>query len=146
MVSYRVNPVLVAAACVALVAHAVPTAFGRDCDRPCCEDTAHAGGLRAAEPAAKPAGGCPLCAGMGGQAVPESAQQPCGCRLDAREGQPLSASRTPLPTFDDAAWAVIPAMVAADAPRTLGVSREYLAMALAAPIRPPRILYGVWRN
>jgi hypothetical protein len=26
------------------------------------------------------------------------------------------------------------------------VSREYLAASLAVPIRPTRILFGVWRN
>lgn len=146
MVSSRIKPVLVAAACVALVAQALPTVFGHDCDRPCCQATAHVSGLREAEPATIPAGGCPLCAGVGGQAGSEPTPQPCNCQLDAREGQPLSASRAPLPTFDDAAWAVVPATAAAPPPRTLGVSREYLAMALAAPIRPPRILFGVWRN
>jgi hypothetical protein len=30
-------------------------------------------------------------------------------------------------------------------PQVLGVSREYMAASLAMPIRPPRILFGVWR-
>jgi hypothetical protein len=37
-------------------------------------------------------------------------------------------------------------VVTIDVPRDLGVSREYVTAALAVPIRPPRILFGVWRN
>jgi hypothetical protein len=33
-----------------------------------------------------------------------------------------------------------------EVPQSLGVSREYLAASLAVPIRPVRILFGVWRN
>jgi hypothetical protein len=33
-----------------------------------------------------------------------------------------------------------------EAPHELGASREFVAASLAVPIRPVRILYGVWRN
>ncbi|MFM8892678.1 MAG: hypothetical protein ACKOTB_13850 [Planctomycetia bacterium] len=42
--------------------------------------------------------------------------------------------------------AIGPSVLPAIAPQVLGVSREYLAASLAIPIRPPRILFGVWRN
>jgi hypothetical protein len=42
--------------------------------------------------------------------------------------------------------AIGPSVLPAIASQVLGVSREYLAASLAIPIRPPRILFGVWRN
>ena len=38
------------------------------------------------------------------------------------------------------------AVTAITVQNTLGVSREYVAASLAVPIRPMRILCGVWRN
>ena len=112
-------------ACATLVAQAVPSACSVDCDRGCCtaesrECCAH----------------CPA----------EPAAPPCRCQLDARQDQPLSAPQAASPGLDllGQVAAVNPASL--EAPRSLGVSREHLAASLAVPIRPVRILYGVWRN
>jgi hypothetical protein len=51
-----------------------------------------------------------------------------------------------VPAGADGALPIGPAFLPPVAPLVLGVSREYLAASLAIPIRPPRILFGVWRN
>ena len=105
----------VLAACAAVVAQAAPTTLCRSCDQPCC-------------------------------AVVHEAcchDEPCHCQLDARDEQPLSQG--PLTACADGGPALGLAMVLPLVPQVLGVSREYLAVSLAMPIRPPRILFGVWR-
>lgn len=104
------------AACAALAAQAMPTA-------PCfgCCD----------QPCCCPAA---------------TAEQPCGCQLDAQQNQPLALSRSPLPQgIDDALASDVPAARLL-IPQALGGSRGYEAISLAIPIRPARILFGVWRN
>jgi len=112
-------------AAATLVAQAVPQAWGTDCDRACCVVEDHG------------------CCSSGPVETPES---PCNCQLDARQDEPISTNRgtTSVPdllprglSVDSTAWEV---------PQALGVSREYVASALAVPIRPIRILNGVWRN
>lgn len=58
----------------------------------------------------------------------------------------MASSQGTLPSFDPVAQASLPAVAPPATPQVLGVNREYLAASLAVPIRPPRILYGVWRN
>ena len=103
-------------------------------DEPCCA-------IRADELA----GGCPLCAAADLQ-QPESDQEPCHCQLNARHEQPLSLTRGSVTAVADDGLAVWLPAAQSDTPQALGVSREYLAASLAIPIRPPRILFGVWRN
>ena len=63
-----------------------------------------------------------------------------------KQDRPLApspgASPAPVAAHSQAAWWAAPPA----APPTLGVSREYAADLMAVPIRPPRILFGVWRN
>ncbi|MFM8802768.1 MAG: hypothetical protein ACKOK8_02460 [Planctomycetia bacterium] len=80
-----------------------------------------------------------------GQPLPDT-DRPCHCQLKARQHEPLSLSRSTLPAVADGAMAIGSSVLPAIAPQVLGVSREYLAASLAIPIRPPRILFGVWRN
>jgi len=112
-------------ACATLVAQAVPSACSVDCDRGCCT--------------AESSGCCPACPA-------EPAAPPCHCQLDARHDQPLAAPRTALPGPDLLGQVAAIDRASLEAPRSLGVSREHLAASLAVPIRPVRILYGVWRN
>jgi hypothetical protein len=70
----------------------------------------------------------------------------CRCQLDARHDQPLAPAKIASPAFGHHEQAATPAAFTIEVPRDLSVSREYVAASLAVPIRPPRILFGVWRN
>jgi len=113
------------AACAAVVVQGVPRAGAADCDRACC--TAEVTTCCAACPA-------------------EPAAEPCHCQLDARHDQPVSAERHRSPERESPRQAAFSERASLEAPGTLGVSRECVAISLAVPIRPVRILYGVWRN
>jgi len=115
-----------------VVAQVTPRGVCRACDRPCC----------AADPVAR----CPLC-GDGGLTRPlERPEQPCNCQLTARHEQPLALPSGSVPVLSVSDAADAPVVSPPLPPQVLGVSREYLAASLSVPIRPPRILFGVWRN
>lgn len=134
-------------ACAAVVAQLAPKALCHACDQPCCSGQASGHGPHAIDSGAAPAGHCPLCAATADLRLGESDEQPCRCQLNARTDQPTSLSRgTPAPRADGESAPGGPAVVPAVVPQALGVSREYVAASLAVPIRPPRILFGVWRN
>jgi hypothetical protein len=125
MVGSLQKPVWLMVACAALVAQIAPQAWGGDCDRGCCT-----------------AEYCECCT-----ACPaESATPPCHCRLDARQDQPLSGQRNRSPEPELLGQVVVSDWASPEAPHVLGASREFVAASLAVPIRPVRILYGVWRN
>jgi hypothetical protein len=113
-------------ACVAFAAQVVPQAWGGACDRGCC----------AAE-----SDGCCCSACPAAPAAP-----PCHCQLDARQDLPLAVSSRSTPDRDEFEQAPVEESASLEAPPALGVSREYAAASLSVPIRPVRILYGVWRN
>ena len=138
MICSRRQVVWFVAACAALVAQVAPQAFCRSCDRPCCEI--------AVESAAESATGCPLCAAATDACAVETSEQPCRCQLDARQDRPISPSKGVAPAFDPVDQDFLPTAAPAAVPQTLGVSREYVAASMSVPIRPPRILFGVWRN
>jgi hypothetical protein len=117
--------VWLAVASVALFAQAMPQAWSGDCDSGCC-----AAEVRAC------CSDCPA----------ETAAPPCHCRLDARQDQPLSADRGLSSGHDLLGRVAIVDSTSLEAPHAIGVSREYVAASLAVPIRPVRILCGVWRN
>lgn len=125
MVGILHKPVWLVVACAALVAQVVPQAQNGDCDRGCC--------------AAKAPACCTACPA-------EAGDPPCHCRLEARHDQPVSVDRGKSPSQDLLGRALIADSASFAAPPALGVSREYVAASLAVPIRPPRILYGVWRD
>ena len=112
-------------ACVALAAQVVPQALGEECDRGCC--------------AAESAACCSACPA-------EPSAPPCHCQLEARQDQPLSVSKGGTPDRDLLQHVAVLESASFEAPRALGVSREYTAASRSVPIRPVRILYGVWRN
>jgi len=112
-------------ACVALVAQVVPPMGSGECDRGCC----------AAE-SRECCSACPV----------ESAAPPCHCQLDARQDDPLSVPEGRTPGCDLLEQGAAADSTSLEAPHSLGVSREYVAASLSVPIRPVRVLYGVWRN
>ncbi len=145
MVRSRTQLVWALAACAAVFAEFTPRALCQACDQPCCSSPADGHSPPTAAAAVEPAGGCPLCAAEPGERLPDT-DRPCHCQLKPRQHEPLSLSRTPLPAVADGAMAIGPSVLPAIASQVLGVSREYLAASLAIPIRPPRILFGVWPN
>ncbi len=128
-------------ACATLVAQVVPRAFCRACDLVCCEPRpVETGESRSC---------CEQATSCCREAVTccdTAADTPCRCQLEPRDDQPSSQPRLVSITLDHGAWTPAPAIATPDVPQVLGASREYLAAALAVPIRPPRILFGVWRN
>jgi hypothetical protein len=118
--------------CATVVAQVTPQGVCRACDRPCCDDDSSAR--------------CPLCVAEIAPRSLESPEQPCDCQLTARNEQPLAVSSGSVPMVPAGEAAVAPGVIPPLPPQVLGVSREYLAASLSVPIRPPRILFGVWRN
>ena len=137
--------VWILAAC-AVVAQIGPKASCRACDQGCCADQARTAGPASTEAGGEPSGSCPRCAASAGHRSSETTDRPCRCQLHARRDQPLSVSRNTLLTFAAAGPTIGLAVTPPLAPRVLGISREHVAASLAVPIRPPRILFGVWRN
>ncbi len=136
--------VWVVAAWTALAVHVMPTELCLACEKPCCMMR---GGDAPGPPIAIPAAdGCPLCAAPPDRNATGSEEQPCACQWEARQEQPLPPQR---PVFEQNAEDVPlsgPVAVPPSEIGSLGLSREYGATSLAIPIRPARILFGVWRN
>ena len=146
MVRSRTQLVWALAACAAVGAQIAPKALCQACDQPCCAGEVGGHVPHTTASRTEPTGGCPLCASTVDHPVAETSERPCHCQLDVRHDQPLSPSRGPLPACGDEAAVAALAFVPPVVPPVLGVSREYVAASLAVPIRPPRILFGVWRN
>jgi hypothetical protein len=143
------KPVWILVAWVALAVQAAPSAWCRGCELPCCAVAVHesVGGLP--HVGGEPAGGCPLCSSTptAADSCPvDATDQPCHCQLDARQDQPISPPRGISSAAELSAQTALSAAVVRDVPQAVGISREYLAASLAVPIRPLRILFGVWRN
>mgnify|MGYP006280967187 CR=1 FL=1 len=134
------------AAWAALVAQAAPTALCSDCDRACCTATTGGGEPRGSGAGADVGNSCPLCNDHAARLPVENDRQPCTCQLAARQEQPFAPSRTSPTQPRDDAPAVGPAVVPPLVPPALGIGRDYAAGLLDVPIRPVRILFGVWRN
>jgi hypothetical protein len=140
----------IVAAWAAVVAQAVPAVCCGACDRPCCSGQAERHATAAAEAPAD-SGGCPACtaattATAACEQSPRSADHPCRCHLAARQEQPLASSPDSLRNLTTSNQPAPLAAAPPTPPEAIGVSREYLAASLAVPIRPTRILFGVWRN
>jgi hypothetical protein len=120
----RVNQfVWLVVACGTFAAQVMPLASSGECG--CCAAESH-----------ECCAACPA----------EPAGPPCHCRLDVRQDQPLSTQRGTSPGPDPFGQVAAGDRAALEAPPAIGVSREYLAASRAVPIRPVRILYGVWRD
>lgn len=146
MFHFRNQRVWALLAGAALVAQVMPKGLCQACDQPCCGREAGGHGSTTANASVESAGLCPACAAATVVQATEPIERPCHCQLKARHNQPLALSRATLPSLADGAVSIGPAILQPVAPQVLGVSREYLAASLAIPIRPPRILFGVWRN
>jgi len=142
-------------ACAAFVAQVVPQARSEDCDRGCCVahetdccDAAIVSQLTTA--LAVPAdadAACPVCAAQSGGRLAHADESPCHCQLDARQDQPFSVNGGSSPQRDNLpVWGEVADSTLLEAARGLGASHSYAVASLSIPIRPMRILYGVWRN
>ena len=151
-------------ACAMIVAQ-VASAFRCDaCEQACCrwtEGREPAAGqnienadLRSGTALTSPHGsGCPRCAARqpfcdhgGIEANDTGDASPCRCQWEARHdlaGVPAGRQFLPLdgPDHAFAAMAVSPDLTAVGTS-----SRAWITAAATIPTRPPRILYGVWRN
>lgn len=146
MVRNRNQLAWVVAACVAVVAQIAPKPLCYACDKPCCASQASSHDSQTSDCRAELASRCPLCATTADLRPDDTSEQHCDCHLNARHDQPLSATRDTLsPSSDSSVVLRLPAVPPA-VPHALGLSQEYLAKLLGIPIRPPRILFGVWRN
>ena len=155
MVAHWQKPVWLAMACAAFVAQVVPQTWTGNCDRVCCaaqESDCCALPLAPALSTSRAAfaeadTGCPLCAATSDGRLAHTDQAPCHCQLDARQDQSLtvpdarSSQRDELPVWGEVADTTSP-----EASQGLGSSRAGALASLSIPIRPVRILYGVWRN
>jgi len=126
MVGYRQQSIWLVLACAAFVGQAfswaAPQACSDDCGRDCC---------------VAPATCC--------QASNDA--PPCHCQLEAKQDQPLAGHEVRSSQRDDLpVWGEVADGTALKASRELAVSRSYAVAAQSIPIRPVRILYGVWRN
>ena len=147
--------VRLALASAALVAQVSVPALGRDCERACAATVAH----ECCSAAVASAAAC--CPHDAGTAVVESgggcyndgdhagnpggtSDEPCRCRLEPRQEDSLPGQKQASPRLSGAA--ALPGTALVPPPATTDVSREYLAASLSIPIRPARILFGVWRN
>ena len=147
MVRSQKQLVWVLAAWAAIAGQSAPKAVCQVCDQTCCGGQTSDHAPKTADSGAAPARHCPLCAPAADLRLGEPTEQPCHCQLDARHEEPLSLSRGGLPAFPDGDPASLGlSAIPWVAPQVLGVSREYVAASLAVPIRPARILFGVWRN
>jgi len=154
VVAHSQKSVWLVMACAAFVAQVVPQTWIGDCDRGCCAaQEADCCAISLAPPSAsrqasaEAAPGCPLCAATSDGHVAHTDQAPCHCQLDAKQEQSLavpndrSSQRHELPVWGEVADATSPG-----ASQGLGISRAGALASLSIPIRPVRILYGVWRN
>lgn len=146
----RIKPLVWAVtACAAVAAQAVPRICCAGCDRPCFEGQIGSQELASGEFHGPPSGGCPLCAAAASQALRATAQtheEFCGCQLSSRHEQLFAPAKANWFPHDDGGEPDGVACATPLAPQGIAVSREYLATSLAVPIRPARILFGVWRN
>lgn len=131
-------------ACATAVAHASPQSLCRACERACCGErlvpsaTATMGGADEAT--------CPLCRSAAEHGQAGTAPASCRCQAEPRPDTPVAPARTAAPDADTAVGSLAAWTMPPESARLSGVSRAYLASSLAIPIRPPRILFGVWRN
>lgn len=122
MVPYRRKSIWLLLACAAFAGQAVPHACSEDCDRGCCVT--------------------PTCCC---QASTDAL--PCRCQLEARQDQtPTVHEVRSLQRDDLPVWGEVADATPLNASRGLAASRSYAVAAQSIPIRPVRILYGVWRN
>lgn len=146
MVRIQRHIVWLVVACATVVAQVSPKSLCQACDQPCCAEWAGGHDLPAAGARIDTETTCPRCAAAADSRPAETDGRPCHCQLKSRHEQPLAPTRGTLFDVNQGDAVFGPAMAPPDMPHVLGVSREYLAASLAVPIRPARILFGVWRN
>ncbi len=154
MVAHWQKPVWLVVACAAFVAQVAPQARSGDCDRSCCaaQETDCCAvalpPLSVSRPASVDAeAGCPLCAATSDGRLAQTDESPCHCQLDARQDQSLAVHDARSSQRDDLpVWGEVADSTSLGASHGLGANRTYVVASRSIPIRPVRILYGVWRN
>jgi len=131
-------------ACAAVIGQFIPASAVWACGKSCCSvSVSRSCCQRLLSAEQDPDSQCPLCR-------PQSTEQkpapPCHCHLKARHDSATTAEgRAALDLQAPDLFAVV--RVSDD---TEGASAELMRLALAAgaiiPYRPPRIVFGVWRN
>jgi hypothetical protein len=122
MLGYRRKSIWLVLACTAFAVQAVPQACSEDCERGCC---------------VAPATCC--------QATTDAS--PCRCQLEAKQDQTPAVHEVRSSQRDDLpVWGEVADATALNISRGLAASRSYAVAAQSIPIRPVRILYGVWLN
>jgi len=145
----------------AFVAQVVPQAWSGDCDRGCCaaqepaccaieasELATSVSTLRLAHvPSEEAETRCPLCATASDRILSPTDGSPCHCQLDAKQDQPYAVHGAKPSQRDDLpVWGEVVDTSSPGAPRGPDASRTYAVASQSIPIRPVRILYGVWRT
>jgi hypothetical protein len=131
-------------ACVAVIGQFIPASAVWACGKSCCSASASQSCCqRTLSTEQDPDLGCPLCRP---QRTEQKSPPPCHCHLKARHDSATKvAGRAALDLQHLDHFAVV--RVSNDSEET---SAELTRLALAAgetiPYRPPRIMYGVWRN
>jgi hypothetical protein len=152
MVANLQKPVWLVVTLAAFVAQVVPQSWTGDCGRGCCAADAVPCCPATLETPAESPLGCASCSApascsTSSDGLPAHADEsPCHCQLDARQEQPLTVHGTSSPQSDDLAGWVAADTTSLEALHGLVASRSYEVASLSIPIRPVRILYGVWRN
>ena len=155
MVANRRNPVWMVLACAAFVVQVVPQAWSGECGRGCCAaqdlvccpDSIVPPLSTSRGAPADAVTACPLCAATSHRSLANANESPCHCQLDAKQGQSLVLHEARATQRDDLpVWGEIADTNSLGASRGLGAVQTYAAASLSIPIRPVRVLYGVWRN
>lgn len=132
-------------ACVAVAVPVAPPAACRACDRSCAIGQVGDHHARSSDTGVG-AVHCPVCATPADCRQADATERPCHCLLTARQDRSPLPGRGGPPSAVAAGAACGLAVMPPEVPRVLGVSREYVMALLAVPIRPLRILFGVWRD
>ena len=131
-------------ACAAVIGQFIPTSAVWACGKSCCSASATQSccqGILSTEQA--PDSGCPLCRP---RPIEQRSAPPCHCHLKARHDSATKVEGyAPLDLQYPDHFAVVQ-VSDESAESSAGLTRLALAAGATIPYRPPRIVYGVWRN
>jgi hypothetical protein len=128
----------------AVIGQLVSASAACACEKPCCSaptETSCCASILSGEPdACSP---CPLC---GPQRCEEVPSPPCHCQLQTRHDSAATAEGRTVRDLrqSDAVCHVL--AVEDSSPSSGELNRVVLAASQTIPYRPPRIVFGVWRN
>jgi hypothetical protein len=144
MRSTRSRTVRYIVACAAVAGQFLAAIDARACERSC--------GAAVAMPACCPLGfssdrdiapECPLCTA---EEVGQDPVKPCRCDLESRDDAAMPAKARSAVDHRQPARDVGPGMLAVAEQASGAAMRQAVAEGATIPRRPPRIVFGVWRN